>query len=195
MDFVLKIMDNMKISAFNTYLFTRGKYLLKPFYCPQCKELLSSTKSRCKFCGVLFIVNNVEKQVIYDKNEIHESNDKKNAHLINFFGSEFEFLEKEYPVMNGFANLFISLSESIGGKLLLTNQRLFFQSNEKNKVGSHQHIDFLHTFTSAKIDKNLLISQIILLEGKFPRKYVVYKGKKWINQLSPLIKKATSPNL
>lgn len=164
---------------------------MKALLCPQCNAPIRYTTSRCDFCGVYLVLPDNMRRVSYTERTISLVDEKKYANSINFFGTEIHLLANEQPILSGFANHYISKHDSRGGKLLLTNQRIIFQSHTLNFEGRQLFIELLESFDSASIVKNFFFSQIIAFDGVVSPKFVVYNGKKWLAVINPLLKNAS----
>lgn len=163
---------------------------MEALLCPQCNAPITYSTSRCDFCGVYLVLANSMKRVHYTEHHVALIDEKEYAHAINFFGTEIHLLTDEQPILSGFANHYLSKHDSRGGKLLLTNQRIIFQSHTLNFEGRQLFIEHLASFDDVRIVKNFFFSQIIAFEGAISPQFVVYNGKKWLAVIQPLLKDA-----
>lgn len=91
----------------------------------------------------------------------------------------------EEPIREGLANLYYSVTKSDGGRLYLTNQRLVFMAHKANLNPNLVWEIPLNEIHNISMKKNLFVSQHILIEsvGGEERIIVLYKGKKWIEEI------------
>jgi hypothetical protein len=97
---------------------------------------------------------------------------------------DIQLVEGEVIIKEGPANHFKG-AEAVGGKLYLTNQRLFFKSHTVN-VHVHEESYRLEDITSVRLRNTLGIvpnGMAVLLKDGREEKFVVYGRKDWMEKI------------
>lgn len=97
--------------------------------------------------------------------------------------------EGEEIIKEGVANHFQGI-ESVGGRLFLTNQRVFFKSHSLNIQTHEQSIPYSEIKSTGKRNTLLIVPNgmyIELLNGNI-EKYVLFERSKWIKEIEQRIK-------
>jgi len=97
--------------------------------------------------------------------------------------------ENETIVKQGYANHFKGI-ESVGGKMFLTNQRLYFKSHSFNIQVHDLSISILEIRSLGKRNTFGIFPNGLFIELKNGKKeiFVVYRRKKWISEIEKLIR-------
>lgn len=162
---------------------------MKALNCPNCGGAYNPAKYRCEYCGSFVIFSdekafNVPLEVVNDMRGAFENceSNKSDYPGVYIFGSLIG--KGEVPVRLGAANYYKNALINVGGKCLLTERNFYFSS---------------HTFVQSKTDVSIELNQIerceydgsnlgisdqisIYANGK-RHKFVVYRGKEWINMI------------
>ncbi len=135
--------------------------------CPNCHESYDTTSSICEKCG-----------------SNYTNNDQANSGEKRYF-KKLLLKANEQPIRSGVGNLYYSAVKSDGGKLYLTNQRLVFMAHKANLNPNLFWEIHLNDIRNITMKRNLFVSQHIAVESMTGEEtiFVVYKGKKWINEV------------
>ncbi len=111
-------------------------------------------------------------------NKIFDEIDKKSG--VEIFG---QLVGKGERLINiGAANYFTGIF-SAGGKLLLTDQNLYFRAHAVN-VGRKECKIALSEIVEVEIALNLLISQhLVIYTNSDSHRFVVFHGKQWLENI------------
>ena len=147
--------------------------------CPCCGAPCSPSQTQCGVCGS-YILWPTDKFLEFPENTFPLQQKRPDLYPgIYVFGRLLGQGEK--PLAIGEANYFTDVV-SAGGKLLLTKRALYFSAHKLN-AGRKEAVIPLDTVCSAQVVCNLLVSQHIEITTPYERhKFVVYSGKKWIQE-------------
>ena len=160
----------------------------KTYSCPKCGAHYNPAKYHCEYCGsYIFMSNDRYADVSNVKIEISEKaeDDIKKYPGVYVFGRLLGIGER--PISLGAANYFTD-SSAAGGKLLLTNTRLWFGAHALNFGRAEVKID-LKKITNVEVVANMIVSQQILVtENDKSHRFVVYHGNEWVQKIKEAIK-------
>lgn len=160
---------------------------IKGLNCPNCGAGYNPAKLQCEFCGSIVIMSNanqynIPKEVIEPiRTQIVYSEADVKSPGIYVFGT---LLGKgEIPIRLGSANYYVNSFVNKGGKMLLTEKKIYFSSH--NFVQSKTDLEIpLENVERVEFDSNMLVSQqISFYENGKRHKFVVYGGHEWIDQI------------
>ncbi len=123
------------------------------------------------------------------KQEIAQAdNDPEKYPGIYFFGSLMG--KGEVPLRLGAANYYKNMFNSLGGRLLLTEQKLYFSTHNIFQGKSDLCLD-LTEIDAASYEKNMIVSDKISVSVAEKKHYfIVYGGNEWVSMIKDAFEKA-----
>ena len=157
---------------------------MKSLNCPNCGGAYNPTKMRCEFCGSFVIMADKELDIPNEIVSEMKSSIIEAAKTISeqpgvyIFGSLFG--KGEIPLRIGPANYYITKFANVGGKILLTENNLYF-SSPHTLLGKNEVCIPLKSIISVQQTSNFGISQTVtVVTNEKKNRFVVFHGKDWV---------------
>lgn len=172
---------------------------MKEWKCPNCGSSYNPAKFRCEYCGSYVIMSDEKgftiphDTVAQMKQEIAQAdNDPEKYPGIYFFGTLMG--KGEVPLRVGAANYYKHMFNSLGGRLLLTEQNIYFSTHNIFQGKSDLCVD-LKTLEDSAYEKNMIVSDKISVTAQGKKHYfIVYGGNEWVSMIKDAAEKAkTAP--
>ena len=168
----------------------------KSFNCPNCGAPYNPTQLKCEYCDSFIIISNEQQYnvpreifepIIAKRQEIQQEDkaipEKPEVKIPGIYVYGTLLGENEIPIRLGSANYYVNALVNKGGKVLLTEKKLYFSSHNFVQSKTDLTID-LKDIEKAVFDSNMLISQQISVYAKGKRhKFVVYGGREWVEKI------------
>ncbi|MBQ8899063.1 MAG: SHOCT domain-containing protein [Clostridia bacterium] len=152
--------------------------------CPNCKAGYNASSCKCTSCGAYIISSDANSFDV--PREVIEG--IKNSYDRSGFPGVFVHNTRlgagEFPLRLGVSKYYWTGVTGTAGKLLLTDKKLYFSAHRFTYYRPNETFD-LSDIEKVEFDSNLLLSHQISVYVKGERhKFVVYRGKEWVDLIN-----------
>lgn len=155
---------------------------MKAINCPSCGAPVEPSTFHCEYCGSYLIPERDEEDFIRAKFTDILDTDKEES-VIWVCGRSLE--KGEFPIRSGKANLYRSITNAVGGHLVLTNRRFLFIDRGLNmqlEVKPEEESIYFNDIIGVKSKTVMFVSKRLVVEKKDDtlQEYVVWNLNKWM---------------